>query len=54
MTKEEKIARWAYLNCERNNVNWLDSDDPTDVCPLRGNCPACQEKAKNAIMGVLV
>jgi hypothetical protein len=49
MTDEEKITRWAYLNCERDNVKWIDS--AIDVCPLKGNCPACKEKAKNAIIG---
>lgn len=52
MNEEEKIIRWAYLNCERNNVKWLDSKDPMDVCPLKGNCPGCREKARKAIRDV--
>lgn len=50
MNNEEKIIRWAELNCARNNVKWLDSKDPMDVCPMRGTCPRCREDARKAIL----
>jgi len=48
MNKEEKIIRWARLNCELNNVKWLDTD-PTNICPLLGACPLCREEARKAL-----
>jgi hypothetical protein len=52
MNIEEKIIRWAELHCARDNVKWLDSSDPIDVCPMRGVCPLCRELAREAICGV--
>lgn len=48
ITPEQKVALWAELHCERNNVRWLDHD-PMDICPMRGKCPNCQELARKAI-----
>lgn len=45
---KDRIAYWAYHHCARNNAKWLGTD-PTNICPLRGECPLCQEKAYEAI-----
>lgn len=48
-TDNDRIAYWAFHNCERNNAKWLGTD-PINICPLRGGCPGCQEKAREAIL----
>lgn len=48
-TDKDRIAAWAYHNCERENAKWLGTD-PMNICPLRGNCPRCQEEAREAVL----
>lgn len=49
-TDKDRIDYWAYHNCERDNAKWLGTD-AINICPLRGNCPSCQEKAREAVLG---
>lgn len=48
-TDKDRVAYWAYHNCERENAKWLGTD-PMMICPLRGNCPRCQEEAREAVL----
>lgn len=50
VTDKDRVKAWAYHNCERENAKWLGTD-PENICPLRGNCPRCQEEAKKVIYG---
>lgn len=49
VTDKDRIAAWAYHHCERENAKWLGTD-PMNICPLQGQCPGCQEKAREAIL----
>ncbi len=48
ISETERIDYWAYHHCERENAKWLGTD-PMNLCPLKGTCPGCQEKAREAI-----
>lgn len=48
-TDKERIDRWAYHHCERENAKWLGTD-PLNICPLQGRCPGCQAEAREVIL----
>lgn len=49
VTDEDRVKAWAYHNCERENAKWLGTDS-MNICPLKGGCPGCQEKAREAVL----
>lgn len=48
-TDKDRINYWAYHHCERENAEWLGTDS-MNICPLKGGCPGCQEKAREAVL----